>query len=338
MQNGLLVYTEKYNIFNIGDYIQSLAAKQFFHKIDVLIDRENLDKYTGEKVKIILNGWFMHSPENWPPSQFINPLFVSFHINSAVEKVLTNEVNIAYLKKHSPIGCRDNNTVTILREKNVEAYFSGCLTLTLAGKYKKNKQSDIIYFVDPYFDYYDDAYHSLCYIKLLLTHYNLINKITLSLYSVINIKTLKKGAAFYKSYKDLFSDEVIRDAVYISHIYSNTYIIGHTAKFKLADSLLKKYASAKFVVTSRIHCALPCLAIGTPVLYVENVNQKKSSFCRLSGLTELLHVIKYNKEKLSCELIKKNKITQSFVFNNKLTHTLFVEKLVKTCEIFSSNT
>ncbi len=64
MQNGLLVYTEKYNIFNIGDYIQSLAAKQFFHKIDVLIDRENLDKYTGEKVKIILNGWFMHSPEN----------------------------------------------------------------------------------------------------------------------------------------------------------------------------------------------------------------------------------------------------------------------------------
>ena len=32
MKNGLLVYTPLNGKFNIGDYIQSLAAKQFFPK------------------------------------------------------------------------------------------------------------------------------------------------------------------------------------------------------------------------------------------------------------------------------------------------------------------
>ena len=31
-----------------------------------------------------------------------------------------------------------------------------------------------------------------------------------------------------------------------------------------ADELLRRYAHSPFVVTSRLHCALPCIAIGTP--------------------------------------------------------------------------
>ncbi|WP_264821067.1 polysaccharide pyruvyl transferase family protein [Acinetobacter schindleri] len=32
--------------------------------------------------------------------------------------------------------------------------------------------------------------------------------------------------------------------------------------------MLEKYSTAKLVITSRIHCALPCLAMGTPVIYI----------------------------------------------------------------------
>jgi hypothetical protein len=56
------------------------------------------------------------------------------------------------------------------------------------------------------------------------------------------------------------------------------------ARFDLAHSLLKKYAEARAVVTSRLHCALPCLALGTPVLFIENA----SDSYRFDGLRDLL--------------------------------------------------
>ena len=55
MKKGLLIYKSKNNYFNIGDYIQSLAARQYFNdKIDVFLNRECLNLYGGENVKIIL--------------------------------------------------------------------------------------------------------------------------------------------------------------------------------------------------------------------------------------------------------------------------------------------
>ena len=35
-----------------------------------------------------------------------------------------------------------------------------------------------------------------------------------------------------------------------------------------AERLLSLYAGARCVITSRLHCALPCLALGTPVLFI----------------------------------------------------------------------
>ena len=46
MKNGLLVYETNHsiNIFNIGDYIQSIASAQFFDdKIDCFVNREKLN-------------------------------------------------------------------------------------------------------------------------------------------------------------------------------------------------------------------------------------------------------------------------------------------------------
>ena len=64
---------------------------------------------------------------------------------------------------------------------------------------------------------------------------------------------------------------------------------------KEAEWLVRLYAKAKFVVTSRIHCALPCLGLGTPVLYVEDINQSVASSCRLGGLIELMNVAMWNR-------------------------------------------
>ena len=138
-----LLATRSKNQINIGDYIQSLAASQFLPSIDGFVQREKLNQYSSEEVTIIMNGWFMHQPENWPPSPQINPIFLSFHLNILAKDQLLSEKSVAYFKKHKPIGCRDFQSVQFLKSKNVDAYFSGCLTLTLGEKYFSKEKEDI---------------------------------------------------------------------------------------------------------------------------------------------------------------------------------------------------
>ena len=335
MKNGLLVYqAKKDNVFNIGDYIQSLAAAQFFNnEIDVYINREFLDEYSGDETKLIMNGWFMHQPKHWPPSSKIHPLFVSFHMNSLAKEEMLKEESIQYFKKHEPIGCRDYDTILLLRSKGVDAYFTGCMTLTLGKYYKstsENKQG--IYFVDAYYHTSRKLSDVLRMSLLLLTKYNLISKISQKARGSKSIRNLLSYSFFYSSYSKIFTDEVLLDAEYILQEIPDTFA-SNEEKFNYAKSLLKKYSEAKFVVTSRIHAALPCLAIETPVLYVENVNQPEVSYCRLNGLRELFNVVTYDKGIMKIDFINV-KISKNTIFKNKEDYKLLKKKLITTCEQF----
>jgi hypothetical protein len=333
MKAAVLVYPDKYKEFNIGDYIQSIAAKQYFEYVDMYLSRENLNEYDGEFVKIILNGWFMHDADKWPPKNNILPLFISFHINSVAKNKMLSANSIEYLKKHAPIGCRDKGTVNLLKEKGVNAYFSGCLTLTLGNVYKRTKIDKNIYFVDTHFKYRKDILSLLIYIKTLLSNYNIVKNIALKMHGGISIKTLIKTSSFYKCYSKLFSDEVLKNAKYLTHVISNKQFIGDHEKFNYADNILTKYSAARYVVTSRIHCALPCLGMGTPVLYVDDQQQEETSSCRLDGLLNLLHVIKCDGDDMYCDEIKE-KITEDYLFNNKNIHIEIAGKLKETCSVF----
>ena len=117
---------------NLGDYIQSIAAKQLLREQEVVeLDRDNLDSYSGDPVKLVMNGWFMEAPTHWPPSEQIQPLFISFHLNPTAQNGMLTEKGIAYLKRHQPIGCRDLHTQAVLESKGIQTFFSGCLTLSL---------------------------------------------------------------------------------------------------------------------------------------------------------------------------------------------------------------
>ena len=154
MKYGLFTYDENKKFFNVGDNIQSLAAKQFLPKVDTLINREHLADYKGDEMKVIMNGWFTHNYNNWLPSENTRPLFVSFHVNNTAAPYMLTEKAVAYLKSFEPIGCRDEFTVETLKAKGINAYFSGCLTLTL-DSYKVDDalRGDEIYIVDPLYSY-----------------------------------------------------------------------------------------------------------------------------------------------------------------------------------------
>ena len=78
-------------------------------------------------------GWFADSPFAVVPvlplpSQYL-PIFFSFHIQ--YPEILTDDA-IAYLKRFAPIGCRDIATRDLLMNQDIDAFFSGCVTTTLA--------------------------------------------------------------------------------------------------------------------------------------------------------------------------------------------------------------
>ena len=262
MKYGILCYKTN----NVGDEIQSIAAKNFLPKIDFYLDRENLDKVkNNQKIKLIMNGWFMHNPKNWPPSDSIIPLFISFHIYA---KGLTSKESLAYFKKHEPIGCRDIFTYKLLKKKGVKSYFSGCLTLTLRNKYKKRNDKILLVDVSPD-------------IKKIIPKKFKRQIICLSFYNFPNF--ILKLRTFFSRFKksDLGGFRLIylllrelKIDPFLEGVFSK--IITRKTKFRKAEMLLDEFAKARLVITSRMHCALPCLAFGTPVIFIsENLEDKR---------------------------------------------------------------
>jgi len=154
-----------YSTNNLGDEIQSISAAQFLPAVDLLVDR---DDWTTSPAgaegtfKIVLNGWFTHCPEKWPPPQWLRALPISLHISreryrpTAVAppaQMLLEGRSLSYLQRHQPIGGRDRWTVELLRRHGVQSYFSGCISLTL-GAEPHGRRGDYICAVD-----LDDTMH-----------------------------------------------------------------------------------------------------------------------------------------------------------------------------------
>lgn len=332
---GLLVYEpDNLGLINIGDYVQSIAARQFIGNPDLYISREHLNEYTGQPLKLIANGWYMNLPQNWPPSQDIKPLFVALHINKLVENRFLKEDSLNYLKKHEPIGCRDYHTMHLLQSKGIDAYFSGCMTLTLGQSYQRSKFTPgKVFFTDVCNQSFPTLGFKLKCILNLLTKFNKIRKIKKRQEECGICNRLRSVAAFYTSYSQLFEDEVLEEAIYkTQQVKAN----GQTSAslFKDADELLIDYCSAQYVVTSRIHCALPCLAMGVPVLFVYDENAPIEHNCRLDGLIQLFHLILINGDKLASSIAAKKKISLETIFSNKPDFMQFSSGLIERCTDF----
>lgn len=226
------------NVYNLGDYIQSLAALQYLPKncYPYFINRENLRYYNGPSVKLIMNGWYSIVESNKITSSKIKPIYLSIHIKNP--KNVDSEM-IAHLKKYEPIGCRDNFTLKSLRNKGINAYFSSCLTLTLDIDYAvdNSERTKEIIFVDFSFGESTEIDNSI----LSLKAYNFEN------------------------------------VTYLTHKFSINES-SHIDRFKIAKKFLDKYARAKLVITTRLHVAFPCLALKTPVIFIKKKLLNRNRF------------------------------------------------------------
>jgi hypothetical protein len=269
-----------YTVSNLGDEIQTLAALQYLPEKNVgLVAREWLhnNRWAGQP-KIILNGWFLHEGKHWPPAPHFDPLIVSFHAAPSVPEILDG-AGLEYLRayaKRRPIGARDRSTLERLRDKGIDAYFSGCLTLTLRP-FENAGRSDVIFAVD-----LDEA----------------------------ETAQLRK--------------KTDRPIVPVAHI--DTTPTAPWERLGKAERLLRQYQAAHAVVTSRLHAALPSIALGAPVLLVaRNPNES-----RFGGLRDHLHSV-------SASDFLANRLDYDFETPpaNPTTWLPMAAELQRTCEAFT---
>ena len=153
-----------------------------------------------------------------------------------------------------------------------------------------------------------------------------------------------KAAIFYSTYIRKFDKNLLLNARYITH-WIDVDMSGKVTNkdlLNIAESLIKTYAGAKMVITSRIHAGLPCLGLDTPVIFISNkeVTDDKSSFNtpgRLDGIIDLFRVLNLedgifqtNDEVLS----KYDKINENTSFENKSSWKKYANKLNKVVTKF----
>lgn len=355
MKYGLLVTSPISDHKNIGDYIQSLAALQFTPKVDAYIEKEKAssDLAINEQLKAIMNAWYIWHPENWPPNEKIIPLLTSVHMSPLTAEAMVSGDKRNYMMENGPIGCRDLDTLSFLKSKDIPSYFSGCLTLTLGKKYRSTKKRDGIVFVDPYVSPLRDkldgkfVYYYLNVLKSLfyfLKSPKTILKLSKKKYFHARLSFMKyyNAAMFYNAYKTKFSKNTILNSKYLTHIVPVEKNESQESLLNRSEELLNLYSRSSLVVTSRIHCALPCLGLETPVIFVINdkMNSKKNLFNapgRFAGIIEFFRVLKYStNEVLSNDdvLNKLDIIDSKSTFKNKNNYIEYRDTLINQCEEF----
>lgn len=220
--------TGSYSI-NLGDCIQSLAVRGLVEGLGVpsadivRVDRDSLPSYQGPRVRLITNGCFHE--QCFPLPAHVEPVFIGFQ--TASRKLI--QENLGFFKQHQPIGCRDTNTRDLFREQGVDAYITGCLTMTLPHRGSAPSVPK------PYFIGGEGPGEMPPGLKKHVP--------ADILKSAVHINQREEVRTFPLSDADALAAD------------------------RLAEELLESYRrEATLVVTPLLHAAGPCLAMGIPVI------------------------------------------------------------------------
>lgn len=220
---------------NLGDPIQSYAVKNLYREMGILaediipVPRYDMANYNGEECVCVVNSAsnyeeLAYDSHFMPPSKKVHAIPMSLHLHRQLP-----EEELQFYKTCGGVGCRDLYTVEYLKGLGVDAYLTGCLTLTLPRRSEEQaRRADKTYLLDVPGDV-----------------------------------------------MQMMPDEIKKEAVTLSNIlrFNNP---GNANRISVEDAyeehrkgeerikLLRD--TAKLVITSKLHVASPCLAMGIPVI------------------------------------------------------------------------
>ena len=287
MKYGLLYYKDT---DNIGDDIQSYAAERFLPRIDYMIDRENIEAFaptSKEYVCTIMNAWYIHDKYNFNFSPYIYPLFISMFF-----KDFPYEDGITY-----GIDYLNDNVISDLKKCS-----------PVGARDMHTKQIFDTLGIDNYF--------SGC-MTLTIEKFTDIKK-----GDYIVAVGLNEEEINYIKTKTNRPIKVIKQDVNRGS-FSNENL---SIRKERVVNLLKIYQGAHMVVTNKLHCSLPCLALETPVLLLYDKSFKENKDRIGTYLDYLNHVDRDN--------FKSANIDFENPKPNSWEYLKLREELIKKCKAF----
>lgn len=242
MKTAVLTYSTP----NLGDDLQSMAVTRLLPGSPALLDRDHLARdveQLDEPTLLIGTGWWMYGREvvrrawnlkkrrelafPFPPPEKLRVFFIGVHFLKFMGPFLKRHRR--YLKTQEPIGCRDKATLKLLQGLGVEAFYSGCVSLTLPAASAPRSRQIVL----------------------------------------ADIQQPAKGSKADPISK-LIPADVRAEAREVTHQLDPGEVSRLTprGRSERVAELLDLYSQARLVITSRVHAALPCLALGTPVIFV----------------------------------------------------------------------
>lgn len=226
MKFGLMVKKETRNI---GDDIQAYAVKRFLPRIDYYVDMNHMDEFIPdkeEKVAVIINGWFLQYTLNWPPSPYIKPLPISMHFTN-----------------------KDWFWDTTDRAYHLQGY---------GLEYLKD--------IEP-IGCRDSHTQKLLDSKGIKTEYTGCMTLTIPKFQKIEKQDYICAVDVSEEVIEQIKKTTDMEVKIVTHTVPEDYHkLSWEKRMENVEELLKLYQGARAVISYRLHCALPCLAIGTPTI------------------------------------------------------------------------
>jgi len=219
---------------NIGDDIQTYAAVNLLPRVDYVLTRESLDNFASngnEPVGVLLGHWWLWSKWNWPPAECVYPLPIGMHINEMDIYASGSPLQRDWLGGIGGDYLRAYGPVGC-RDASTMELLEACgiehyLSGCLTLTLPRQKKTDNA-----------GAYACL-----------------------VDLKPALEAKA-----REYLKDTGL-EIVNATHVcdYKNTDLT-FEQRMEKARELLTLYQNARIVLTSRLHAALPCLAMETPIV------------------------------------------------------------------------
>ncbi len=215
---------------NIGDPVQSFALLCLLGKNAVrhVVDRDNICNFTPRSpTTLLVNGWLGQRPEAFRLTSGVTAFFISVHISDQ-PGIYSRGPSMAHMlgsspemqdmfRRSQPVGARDIFTLRLLESLDIDAYFSGCLTLHLPPRDVRRGRHILAVNIDA---------ETVDHLRQRLSR------------PIIATSNVSNGA--WLSVEDITEE---------------------------SESYLDLIASSHCVVTSRLHAALPAVAMGVPTVF-----------------------------------------------------------------------
>ena len=193
--------------------------------------------------------------------------------------------------------------VNMLARHGIRGEFTSCLTLTLGRTFRHSEApTGRITFVDPHFrrPARKEVFAYLVYfirtLPHLVRHFSVVRKLAdkFRVYAFLPRNRFAPvrwsyAAEFHRAYTSVFDEEVLLTADYLTHKFKASKSFTAEELSRLARERLHHYENVPFVVTSLLHCSLPCTAIGTPVWFVYEPEMAQGRF---EGNLQFLNVLR----------------------------------------------